>query len=251
MLGSERQREILNYLKLYGSVSVKKLTGLVYASEATVRRDLNELEQTGLVKRIFGGATLAVAPDQQVPLYVREKEDGAAKDEICRKASALLQDGSVIFLDGSSTASAMVRYLPRYRDLIVLTNGLKIVEMLRELHIKVYCTGGLLREDSSVFVGKDALAFLDGFAVDFCFLSCKGMDGNGRLSDTSEEETELRRKVLSISRTRVMLLTGQKLGKGYLHTLCSSRDLDRIFTDGTLPEGLVLRGADRGSLEQK
>ena len=243
MLGSERQREILNYLKLYGSVSVKKLTGLVYASEATVRRDLNELEKTGQIKRIFGGATLAVAPDRQVPLYVREKEDGAAKDAICRRASELLRDGAVLFLDGSSTAQTMVRYLPRFRDLIVLTNGLKIVEMLRELHIKVYCTGGLLREDSSVFVGKDALAFLDRFSVDFCFLSCKGMDAEGRLSDTSEEETELRKKVLAISETRVLLLTEQKLNKRYLHTLCHAGEIDHIFTDGILPEGLTLRRA--------
>ena len=175
MLGSERQREILQYLQLYGSVSVKKLTGLVYASEATVRRDLNELEQSGLVKRVFGGATLAVAPDRQVPLYVREREDSAVKDELCREASELLRDGCVLFLDGSSTAQAMVRYLSRYRDLIVLTNGLNIVQMLRDLHIKVYCTGGLLREDSSVFIGKSAEAFLDGFHVDFCFVSCKGI----------------------------------------------------------------------------
>ena len=241
MLGSERQREILQYLQLYGSVSVKKLTGLVYASEATVRRDLNELEQSGLVKRVFGGATLAIAPDRQVPLYVREREDSAVKDELCRRASELLRDGCVLFLDGSSTAQAMVRYLPRYRDLIVLTNGLNIVQMLRDLHIKVYCTGGLLREDSSVFIGKSAETFLDGFHMDFCFISCKGMDHEGRLSDTSEEETALRQKVLRASDVRVLLLTGQKLGKSYLHTLGHSSDFDHIFTDAPLPEGIKLK----------
>lgn len=238
MLGSERQREILNYLRIYGSASVKKLTELVYASEATVRRDLNELEKAGSVKRIFGGATLALGGDRQIPLFVREQEDGKAKDDICKRAATLIKNGDVIFIDGSSTSQHIIPYLSRLEDIVVITNGLKIAEMLCKLNIKTYCTGGRLLDGSSVFVGKDANEFMSRYNPDICFISCKGMTLDGRLCDTSEEETELRGKVIANSKCRVILLTAQKIGKAYLHTLCRSEDVDYIFTDGELPKNV-------------
>ena len=235
MLGSERQNEIMNYLRLHGSASVKKLTSIVFASEATVRRDLTELEKIGSVRRIFGGATLAVGADRQIPLFVREQEDSSAKTELCRKASELITDGSVIFIDGSSTAAHLIPFLPKSKDLIVITNGLKIAGMLYEMNIKTYCTGGRLLEGSAVFVGKDALSFIDRFNTDVCFISCKGLDLTGKFSDTSEEETELRRHALSNTKKSVILLTAQKIGRSYIHTLCHSSDVDKIYTDGALP----------------
>ena len=238
MLGSERQNEIINYLRIHGSASVKKLTGIVFASEATVRRDLNELEKIGSVRRIFGGATLAVGADKQIPLFVREQEDGAAKTEICRRAAEMISDGSVIFVDGSSTAQHLIPFLSRFKDIIVITNGLKIAGMLYEMHIKTYCTGGRLLEGSSVFVGKDAQSFVDRFNTDICFISCKGLDENGKFSDTSEEETELRRRVLANAKKKVVLLTAQKIGRSYIHTLCKASEVDEIYTDGVLPSGV-------------
>ena len=231
MLGSERQNEIMNYLKLHGAVSVRKLTELVYASEATVRRDLRELEKTGLVRRIFGGATLANGADRQIPLYVREQEDGEEKRNICKKAAELITDGSVIFIDGSSTAQHLIPYLSGFKDIIVITNGLKIADMLCDMHVKTYCTGGLLLEGSSVFVGKDAESFLDRFNTDLCFISCKGMSDDGRLSDTSEEETELRRHALANTKKSVLLLTKKKLGRSYIHNLCHADDIDVIIKE--------------------
>ena len=241
MLGSERQGQILEYLKKNQTVSVKKLTETLYISEATARRDLNELCKTGLVKRVYGGAQLAVSADRQVPLFVRERENEGAKSKLCREAAELVSDGDVLFIDGSSTAQVLVKYLYKFRDITVITTGLKIAEMLGKMHIKTYCTGGRLREDSSVFVGRDAERSAARFNADICFISCKGMDQNGRFTDTSEEETELRQVFMQNSKKKVVLLTADKIGKSYLYTLCRSSEVDRIFTDGTLPDTVKTR----------
>jgi len=231
MIGAERQREILEYMNKHETISVSEICERFYVSEATARRDLTALENSGLVRRIFGGATLVVGSDKQVPLFVREREDIQEKMRICKKAVSLIRDGNVLFIDGSSTAMFLVDELEKFKDLIVVTNGLKTAEKLGKLHIKVYSTGGLLMENSSVLVGADAERFVENFNADICFLSCKGLSRDGKLTDTSQSETGLRKKFLKNSKKKVMLLTKNKLDKTYIHTLCTTDDVDYIITD--------------------
>ncbi len=241
MVGKERQKQILDILNEQGAVSVKKLTATLYVSEATIRRDLTELERLGAIKRTFGGAMPTSDVNRQIPLLVRESMNSAAKNEICRAASTLIRDGSVLFLDGSSTAQYLVKYLRHFSDLVVITNGLKVAELLCEANIKTYCTGGALMQNSLVFTGRQAEETAERFNIDVCFISCKGLSEDGILSDTSEEETDLRRCVLSHSKKRVFLMTDDKLGKTYLHTLCRADEVDHIITNGTLPSSIRTR----------
>ena len=235
MIGTERQREILEYIKTYETISVQQIVKKFYVSEATARRDLNVLEKSGLIRRVFGGATLVIGSDRQVPLFVREREDEREKSNIGARAATLVRDGQILFIDGSSTAQFLLPYLSKFKDLIVITNGLKIAQELGDMHIKVYSTGGLLMENSSVLTGADAERFVDAFNADICFLSCKGLSEDGKLTDTSYSETELRKHFLANAHTRVMLITKNKLGKKYIHTLCNAKDVDYIVMDEDTP----------------
>jgi len=241
MTRKERQKRILEILEDHGAVSVKKLTQILFASEATVRRELTELERIGAVKRTFGGAMPMPEVNRQIPLLVRQSLNSVEKNEICRRAASLVQNGQVIFLDGSSTAQHMVKHLRHFSDLVVITNGLKVAELLSELPIKTFCTGGRLIENSLVFTGRQAEKMAEEVNVDICFLSCKGLSEDGVFSDTSEEETDLRRKFLACSKTRVMLMTANKIGKTYLHTLCRAEEIDCIFSGAALPPALQTR----------
>ena len=98
MLNKERQLEILKYLHLHQTVSVKKLMELLFVSEATIRRDLSELEKEGQINKIYGGATIIFNSDKQIPLYAREKENNDAKKIICEQALPLIKDGQVLFI---------------------------------------------------------------------------------------------------------------------------------------------------------
>ena len=231
MSETSRQSDILEYLNEHETISVKKICKLFYVSEATARRDLTALEKQGAVRRVFGGATLIYGSDKQIPLFVREREDASEKTRICKKASKFIKDGSVLFIDGSSTAQFLLTELSKFKDLIVITNGLKIAEKLGEMHIKVYSTGGLLMENSSVLIGDDAERFVENFNADVCFLSCKGISDDGKLTDTSYFETQLRKKFLQNSKLKVMLITKNKFGKEYIHTLCRLDDVDHVITD--------------------
>ena len=236
-----RQNQILEILTEQGAVSVRSLTSTLFASEATIRRDLNELEKKGALKRTFGGAESIEETNHQIPLFVREAMNSVSKNKICKQASALVRNGMSIFIDGSSTAQYLVKYLHDFKDLNVVTYSLKTAELLCKSHIRTYCTGGLLMENSLVCTGSDTISYADHLNFDICFLSCKGVNGNGIFSDTSEEETAVRRSFLAHSNTRVLLMTANKIGNTYFHTLCRSTDIDYIFTDGILPPQMALR----------
>lgn len=241
MLNKERQLEILKLLKVNEAMSVKKLTELLFASEATIRRDLTELESDGQIRRVYGGAMLLIDSEKQVPLYAREKEHHKEKEIICNQALKIIENGSTLFIDGSSTSQILVKYLCGFRDLTVITNGLRIAQTLAQMQIKTLCTGGTLINNSYTFSGRQAERFCNDYNVDICFISCKGLNHEGVFSDTSENETALRRCVLHHSRKRVILLTSNKIGKTFLHTLCLSRDVDYIFCDKELPSGIETR----------
>jgi DeoR/GlpR family transcriptional regulator of sugar metabolism len=234
MIGTQRQQEILEYIKLHQTISVRKIVEKFYISEATARRDLDALEKSGLIRRVFGGAALVEGADKQIPLFVREREFGKEKNEVCAQAIKYIHDGNILFLDGSSTVQFLLPYLKNFKDIVVITNGLKITQILNELHIKVYLTGGLVLENSSVVIGQDAEDFINRFNADLCIISCKGLSDDGKLTDTSYEETKLRQCYLKNSKKKIVLMTSQKLGKKYIHTLCNADEVDHII----LPESI-------------
>lgn len=238
MIGTERQLQILEYIRNHETISVRKVVEKFYVSEATARRDLAALESTGLVRRVFGGATLITGSEQQVPLFVRQQENQREKAYLCEKAAAHIKDGDVIFIDASSTTQYILPHLKKFKDLVVVTNGIIAAHVLGEMNIKVYVTGGLLINNSSVLVGSDAEAFIDRLNADICFISCKGLGDDGKLTDTSYEETQIRKHYLKNSKKKIVILTSNKIGKTYMHTLCRKEDVDVIITkeDVDLPQ---------------
>ena len=239
MSANLRHREILQLLETQGAVSIRELTKTLYASEATIRRDLAELEREGALKRTYGGARSILDTKDQVPLFIREALDAKAKDELCRQAAALVRDGDTVFLDGSSTTQYLIKYIAYRTDVTLVTYSIKTAELACSAHIKTYCAGGLLLENSLVCTGPKAIDFARSVNTDICFLSCKGMSADGTFSDTSEEETALRRAFMQNASTRVMLMTGNKLGSAYLHTLCHADEIDHLFSDAALPATLT------------
>lgn len=96
-------------------------------------------------------------------------------------------------------------------------------------------------ENSLVCTGQEAVEFAEKINLDICFLSCRGIDLDGNLTDTSEEETVIRRAFLNKSRIRVFLMTNNKFGNTYFHTLCNSKEVDYIFTNGEISEAIKMR----------
>jgi len=231
MLEYERLDRILEYMREKQTVTVKTLANRFYASEATIRRDLNELEHRGFIKRLHGGAVLLDGINRELPLFVREQQNVEAKRIIAAKAAKYLEDGQVIFIDGSSTAMYLIKYMEAFKHLTIVTNGVKTAQELRSLNHKVYCTGGMMLHNSSAYVGDYAVDFVRHFNADIFFFSSRGISEDGRITDASSEETHVRKVMFEQSRKHIFLCDSSKHGKVYCYNLCTLSQTDAYITD--------------------
>lgn len=231
MFNIERQEEILHVLEQRKSITVSELSRLLFTSESTVRRDLRELERSGKVRRTFGGVVLEETLNKEVPLLLRQSQNHEAKQKIAARAASLIRNDQIIFLDASSTVAHVVPFLARHSNLTVLTNSPNTALALGNSGIRTYCTGGLLLEASQAFVGAEAEDFVRRFNADLMLFSSRGIDEEGRITDSSAEESHLRQVMLRHTVQAYYLYDQSKLGKRYMYNVCAVSDID-----GSIPE---------------
>lgn len=235
MIQFERQQHILAILQSRGTASIKDLSAAVFASEASVRRDIEVLEQQGYVKRIYGGVILSRHENSVIPLDLRDPEHSAIKEQLAQRAAALVPDGATVLLDASSTTRRIVRHLAQRRDLRIITNNLRLLHEAQGSEIQFYGTGGAYNPANHAFVGPAAEAYVRGVSADILFFSSQGITEEGEITDVSEEETSLRRVMLSRAQRRVFLCDSSKIGIRRVFTLCTRHDVDDVLCDVPLP----------------
>ena len=236
MLIEERQRRILDELNRTPSVTVAQLAKLLHVSEPTIRRDFTELEKKGLITKRYGGAIPHPgAADGEIPFLLREKERSSVKSEIGRKAASLVEDGMVVMLDASTSAYYIVPYLAKFKDLIVITSGAKTAVALAEANIRTLSCGGEMIIHSFSYVGEQAESFVRKINADVLFFSCRGLSEDGRMTEVSVEEANLRRVMMEQSKTKILLCDGSKLGRTYFYNMGSVDEVDAVISNGELP----------------
>jgi DeoR/GlpR family transcriptional regulator of sugar metabolism len=231
----ERHNEIINKLKEAKSISVASLSKQLFVSEATIRRDLDILEKSNIVKRTYGGAVLLEGLNVEIPFTIRETEQKDAKQFIGMTAAGLVKDGDILILDSSSTVLSMVPYLKGKRELSIITNGAKTAIDLGEmLHTNVYCTGGRLRENSLSYIGEIAKNSIENYVADMFFFSCRSLSMENGLTEPNEDEAILRRIMIKNSRRSILLCDSSKFGKSSFVKICELDDIDCLVTDRPL-----------------
>lgn len=186
MLSVERYNLILELIKQKKNIRLNEIVEELKISEATARRDLNFLEAKKKIKRVHGGAVLVDTKEEDIDykklINIEEKEI------IAKKAVEYIEDGQTIYLDAGSTTGAMIKYLSKFRDLKVVTNGYHYVnDLLKLKNIEVYILGGKLKEKTGAIVGVTALLMLKNFNFDISFLGTNGVDKDGYSTPDSEE----------------------------------------------------------------
>lgn len=231
MLKVERQEKILKLLNEKRYCSVSFLAKTLYVANITVRRDLEEMEQRGLLHRCHGGAAMPEHENREVPFAIREKENSSAKDRIGQKAAQLIHDGDTVFLDASTTASHIVDHIQGKQNLTIITNSVHVLEKLRGRKLRCYLTGGVLLENSYALVGKIAEETVSALYADICFFSSQGITEEGVITDFSEDETRLRKCMIKNAKKSVFLYDQTKLGKRFLFTVCDLDSISCAITD--------------------
>ncbi len=231
MTPAKRQQYILSAIQQYKTADVKELAGKLYVSAATIRRDLNHLEMTGLVKRTYGGAVLTEGLDAEIPLYARESHNTDKKDYICHLAASYVKDDDTIILDSSSTTARMIKFLASKKNLKIITNGAKTAVLLTRLpNAVIYCTGGKMRENSLSYIGQTAIEYIKNFQADLLFFSCRGLSERG-LADSSDDEALLRRVMLQHSKKSILLIDSTKINVESFFFICGTDEVDHIICD--------------------
>ena len=237
---SQRHRQLLAALEEKPDISVKELARLLRVSEPTVRRDLTELAQQGILTKVYGGAILhRGAADREIPFFFRNQEKSAIKSRMGARAAELVQDGMVVFLDGSTSAFHLVPWLAKKKDLIVVTSGAKTAVALAEANIRTFCTGGQMLIHSFSYVGEQAEECIRSFNADICFFSCHGLTDQGYMTELSVEEANLRKVMCRFSKKRVLLCDSSKFGKTCFYNLGHIREIDGIISEKDLPDGIA------------
>lgn len=231
MFKPERQSHILQLLEEKRFCTVKFLADHLYVAPITVRRDLQEMENAGLLKRSHGGAAIQDHKNREVPFEIRDRENTEAKSKIAKMAAGLLQDGNTVFMDASSTVGHLADYLKPDQNLTIITNSIRVLDKLKGKKIRCYLTGGMLLENSHALVGTLAEAAISSLYADICFFSSQGISEDGVITDFSEDETRLRKCMIKHAKKSVFLFDSSKLGKQFMFQVCHADELFQIISD--------------------
>lgn len=232
MLVLERRQQIVQLLEEQGSVRVSALANKYGVTEETIRRDLEDLERAGFLKRTYGGAVAWKGTGYESPYDARREQQLDEKIAIAKKAAALVADGETIFLDASTTTLYLARQLQGRRNVEVLTNSIQIaLELGGNNGLSVVSTGGTIRERSLSCVGPIASRVLREYHPDWAFISCRGFSLERGLLDTNDLEVELKRLAIANAGSSVALIDSSKFQQPALLQIEPVEKVGKIITD--------------------
>lgn len=237
MLAIERKNEILAILQKEQRVLVSELSQRYDVTDETIRRDLEKLESEGYVKRTYGGAVLNKNTSMDMPLRIREKTNRREKQVIARLVAQLVEEGDSIMLDASSTSLMIAKELKEMKKLTVVTNSVEVlIELAGHEGIRVISTGGTLRDSSLSLVGTAAQRALNGYNVDKAIVSCKGLDMQKGVTDSSEEEADMKNAMRSGAKQTILAVDSSKFGHVSFVRCMKLMKGDTVVTDSMKDE---------------
>lgn len=212
MLTNERHSYILKKLEKKRTVKIQDLVEETGASESTIRRDLTELESHQKLERVFGGAILTSSNLIEQSVTDKSTQNLTEKIHVAELATELIKEGDSVFLDAGTTTFQMIPFLQN-KNLIVVTNGLTLVDSLNEYGITTYLTGGLLKAKTSAFVGSQTVQALRNYRFDVCFLGVNGLHMEYGYTTPDPEEAAVKQLASSLSRKTFVLADHSKINQ--------------------------------------
>lgn len=228
---TKRQEQIMELLSENRFMTVESLSELTYTSPSSIRRDLTKLQNMYYIKRTHGGASILDESNKVAPLSRRMGKNIIEKRKIAKKASSLICDGQFIMLDGSSTASFLIPYIAKYKDITLFTNNMITAINAINYGITTHCIGGISVNNSAVLSGAQSYKFVSEIHSDILFFSSHSLDRDGIISDPNEEENYLRYMMLANTKQSVFLCDSGKFNHKSVYTLASINDIDIAVFD--------------------
>lgn len=251
MYNIERKALIIDMLEKENTINVVQLAEMLGTSKETIRRDLRELEQKGLIKRTHGGA-IYEAPSNSVsehPFTTREIQHYLEKAAICKCAAAFVEDGDTIFVDNSSTTINLLKHIRPTYQVTVITNSIRLLvesTMVNNPNLTIISLGGIFRAKNLSLSGGISVENAGNFRPNKTFMSCRSIGLDTGLCDGSIYEMETKRTMLKTSGNVYVLADHSKFhGNGPVY-LAELDCVARIITDGKTDKDILRQLSMRG-----
>ena len=247
MRQEDRLGRILERLAADGSVGVAQLATELGVSTASVRRDLQYLEEQRLLSRTHGGA-VANSTVYELPLRYRSGRHGGEKRRIAAEAAARVDDSvTTLGLTGGTTTTELARQVADRRGLTIVTNALNIAsELAVRPELRLIVTGGVARSESYELVGQFAEATLDGINLDLAVVGVDGITARGGLTTYQDIEAHTNNVMIQRAGRVIVVADGSKVGRLALARICEASSIDELITDASAPAAELRALAEAG-----
>lgn len=244
MNAAERQGKIVEFVLEKGRIRIPEMCEMFDISDMTARRDLNELDRLGLLRRVHGGAIANLGRSYEPPFQTRFVKNQEAKTLIGRKAADLIYDGDSIALDVGTTTLEIVPALHGKRNLTIITSCLQIAsrvvdQLSLDVDARLILTGGIVRPRELSMVGPISEQVYQQLHVDKAFLGIGGISLEDGLTEYNIEDTQIKRMLLRSAREKIVLADGSKFGVTTFASVAPLTSVDRIVTDATAPAEML------------
>lgn len=231
MLVVTRLNKIKEIVQEEKSVTVSELSELFHVTPETIRRDLKTLEDSGVLKKTYGGAYVEDGVSNEVNFSIKENILVENKQLIAERCRKFISNGDTIFLDASTTVSCFCNVIADMH-LTVLTNSLNVMNLLSQSkNITLISIGGSLSTKSMSLVGISAVQNMSNYYVDKAFISCEALSMQGGLTDSNEDQARIRQLAIQRSAKTYILADHTKFNKSCFQHISNFENIDSIIVD--------------------
>lgn len=241
----ERHKQILLHLNQRGQIMVEDLATILDVSPSTVRRDLTQMENQGLLRRLHGGAEL-VQPLLYEPFRHSinfSNQEGVNRDEkrrIAEAAAEMIQSGETIAFTAGTTTTQITRYLGHIKDITIVTNTVNVaMELSQRQDITVFVTGGYISTGWFSLVGETAIQAIKSLYFDKVFIGLNAIHVENGLTSHYVDEAAIVRAMIQQARTKIVVADHTKIGMTARAKICEIDKIDVLITDNQVPDDQV------------
>jgi len=243
----ERQRAITEVMAARGRASVQELAQELDVTNATVRRDLSELESRGLLRRTHGGAVRTERTSYLTPVTNRAGQFDEEKVAIAQTAVLSLTDHSTIGIDAGTTTIKLAEAIPHDRRLTVVTYSLLVATTLASHpRVRIHFLGGEILENSRATIGPWALDMAGRVTLDAMYVSVDGIDVEFGLTTHNVHEAAVKEALMRSARRSIVVADHSKFGRAEFGRIAPLDRADEIITDPQITAAQVAEVSARG-----
>ncbi|MFQ3844703.1 DeoR/GlpR family DNA-binding transcription regulator [Staphylococcus pseudoxylosus] len=236
---AKRIYEIESFIKENKTASIEELRQRFNVSINTIRRDVNQLVDMNIVKKVYGGIEVIEDSHKAVDYNQRNIENSNSKKLIGELAANEIEANDIIYIDTGTTTIHLLDYVDKHLTFTIITNSLDIMNKASQFdNVTLFIIGEKYKPITRSFIGIDSNMLLEKFNINKAFMSATGVNIQNGLSNSEMEENLIKQYITSKATETFILADHSKMGKSTLLTYCDLSDINKMFTDKIPPKNI-------------